>query len=416
MRILISSAHRNLVGGVEKYLQSIIPALDSQGHELGLFCEYQADPKRERIDPPGLSMRVWCLEGNDRQAALASIAEWDPDIVYHHGFDRPDAVGLEDALFSAYPVALYVHNYDRTCGTGQKCFMFPHAQVCERKIGPACLLLHYPRRCGGLRPDILWNNFRRHAALSARLPRHQAVLVASAHMHAEMVRHDVPADKLHLLPLPVGEVIAESPPSTPRPFSSKILFVGRLTNLKGADYLIRAMPIASRQLGRLLTLTIAGDGPARPKIENLARELGVQVEFRGWLHSRDKLNLMAQVDLLAVPSLWPEPFGLVGIEAGGVGLPAVGYATGGIPDWLVGGETGELAPSDPPSAEGLADAIVRALGSPEHYGELCIGAWQMAKRFTMASHLERLESLLASIAKPSQPTQPAGALSVLGSR
>src|SRR5262249_1982654 len=144
MRILITTAHRNLVGGVEKYLQSLIPGLSRRGHELGFLSEYRPYPNRERIDPPGLDMRAWYGEGNDLKALLASIAEWNPDIVYHHGFDRPESLNLEDALLASYSSVLYIHNYDRTCGTGRKCFMLPKPQICERTIGPACLLLHYP--------------------------------------------------------------------------------------------------------------------------------------------------------------------------------------------------------------------------------------------------------------------------------
>jgi glycosyltransferase involved in cell wall biosynthesis len=92
--------------------------------------------------------------------------------------------------------------------------------------------------------------------------------------------------------------------------------------------------------------------------------------------------------------LWPEPFGLVGIEAGCLGVPAVGYAVGGIPDWLIAGESGELAPGDPPTVDGLAEAMVRALASPEHYARLCQGAWKLAQRFTLESHLDQLEPIL----------------------
>jgi glycosyltransferase involved in cell wall biosynthesis len=115
---------------------------------------------------------------------------------------------------------------------------------------------------------------------------------------------------------------------------------------------------------------------------------------------------MHHADLLAVPSLWPEPFGLVGIEAGSLGLPAVGYASGGIPDWLVPGETGELAPSDPPTVDGLSDAIVRAFASGEHHAKLCLGAWKQAQRFTLEKHLAQLEPLLGI--EPSHSGRPAG--------
>jgi glycosyltransferase involved in cell wall biosynthesis len=73
----------------------------------------------------------------------------------------------------------------------------------------------------------------------------------------------------------------------------------------------------------------------------------------------------------------------------------VGYAVGGIPDWLIPGQTGELAPGDPTSVDGLADAIVRALENPEHHAALRRGARQLAQRFTLDAHLTELELALA---------------------
>jgi glycosyltransferase involved in cell wall biosynthesis len=103
---------------------------------------------------------------------------------------------------------------------------------------------------------------------------------------------------------------------------------------------------------------------------------------------------MRKADLLAVPSVWPEPFGLVGIEGGCVGLPAVGFAVGGIPDWLTPGVSGELAPGDKPDPRQLADALVRALADETHWNRLRVGSWETARRFTPEAHLDRLIPVL----------------------
>jgi glycosyltransferase involved in cell wall biosynthesis len=107
---------------------------------------------------------------------------------------------------------------------------------------------------------------------------------------------------------------------------------------------------------------------------------------------------MRGADVLAMPSLWPEPFGLVGVEAACLGLPTVGYAMGAIPEWLVAGETGELAPANPPTAEGLAAALVRALASADHLQHLRLGAWEGSRRRTMHHHVEALEDIFRTAA------------------
>ena len=215
-------------------------------------------------------------------------------------------------------------------------------------------------------------------------------------MQREFQKNGVRPDKVHVVPLPTTDIVPQAAAPVKKIPQGRILFIGRLTDLKGADYLIRAIPQAASKIGRPLMLTIAGDGPERLKLQNLAARAGIKAEFAGWLQTEQKVALIRHADLLAVPSLWPEPFGLVGIEAGCLALPAVSYAVGGIPEWLKPGLSGEVAPGNPPTVEGLADAIVRALADPEHYARLCRGAWETARSFTLAAHLAKLEPILSA--------------------
>jgi glycosyltransferase involved in cell wall biosynthesis len=116
-----------------------------------------------------------------------------------------------------------------------------------------------------------------------------------------------------------------------------VLFVGRLVPEKGTD---RLLEIVSRFVG--LTLTVAGDGPERPRLEGLARDLGIagRVEFLGAV-ARDRIGALYRAcRAVAVPSLWPEPFGIIGLEAMAAGRPVVAFRTGGIPEWLEDGVNG----------------------------------------------------------------------------
>lgn len=242
--------------------------------------------------------------------------------------------------------------------------------------------------------------FLRQSQIKSSLPRYRAILVASNHMHREFLLNGVSSERLHLVPLPAAgtELIPTSPSVKTR--RDRILFIGRLMDLKGVEYLIKATVQAAKTLGRPLTLTIGGDGQERTKLEQLARALGVMAKFVGWVQTRQKADLMREADLLAVPSLWPEPFGLVGLEAGCLGVPSVAYSVGGIPDWLIPGQTGELAPGDPPTVDGLAAAIVRALADSSHYDHLAMGARNLAQRFTLKGHFASLERILGAECSP----------------
>jgi glycosyltransferase involved in cell wall biosynthesis len=398
MRILIVSPFRCHLGGVERYLEAILPGLLKRGYDLALLYRYSVPAGSERIDPPR-SPRAWCLQEQDPAGVLRAVAEWNPDVVYSHGM-VDDSLFIEDALLSAYPSILYLHNYDRTCASGRKSHAFPQPQMCTRQFGPACLMLYYPRRCGGIHRGTMLRLFARARRQNEQLHRYAAVLVASRAMYDGLLRHDLPEGKTHLVRYPATDVIAPDQPPERKRLTGRILFLGRLTGLKGVDYLVRAVPRAAQILGRPVTVTIAGEGPESDKLQDLAARLRASVTFAGWAGwagTRDKTSLIHASDLLVVPSIWPEPFGLVGIEAGSFGVPAAGYAVGGICDWLTPGENGELARADPPAVEGLAQAIGRALRSPEYYGQLSRGAWEVARRFTLTSHLDRLDAIFAEI-------------------
>ena len=89
---------------------------------------------------------------------------------------------------------------------------------------------------------------------------------------------------------------------------------------------------------------------------------------------------------------------MVGVQAALEGLPAAAFTVGGIPAWLADGVNGHLAPGDPPTAEGLAQAIIKCLGDSEHYLNLCSGAAKMAGRFTVQEHIAELVRRLESAA------------------
>ena len=392
MRILIATSSRSVVGGVETYLQRLIPELTTRWHEVAILYEHRPAGEGDLVDPPGSRIPIWYWPDLVNNAAVwEEIARWKPDIVYSH---CPDSLPMERALLENYRCILHVHNYWGTCISGRKCHDFPRPRACNRHFGVGCLAQYFPRRCGGRNPLTAFKMFQKHTERKSRLSSYSKILISSTHMQREYEQHGVEAEKLRLVPYPLTDASLEVMPYLPKDVDGSLLFAGRLTDLKGVDYLIRAVPLAARRLNRDLTLTVMGDGLERNRLESLAQQLGVAAQFVGWLAGDQKLAVMRESNLLVVPSRWPEPFGLVGIEAGSLGVPAAAYALGGIPDWLVPGLNGELAPADPPTVEGLADAIVTALHDPDHYARLSRGAWEYSRQFTMDQHLNQLESAL----------------------
>jgi glycogen(starch) synthase len=127
-----------------------------------------------------------------------------------------------------------------------------------------------------------------------------------------------------------------------------LVFLGRLIEDKGLGVLLEALALlASRGLHP--TLTVIGRGPAEALHREQAEELGVasQVEFTGALRGSDLRDRLAAHQLLIVPSIWEEPFGVVVLEGLACGLIPVAADSGGLPDAV--GKCGSIVPKNSPA-------------------------------------------------------------------
>jgi glycosyltransferase involved in cell wall biosynthesis len=214
--------------------------------------------------------------------------------------------------------------------------------------------------------------------------------VASRHMGDEIARHGVARDRIAVLPL-FSTVKGDRGMWPGEP--DTVLFGGRMTSLKGGDVLIDAAAIATRLLGRPVRLVFAGEGPQKDEWRSLAAKRGVQAEFTGWVDFEERQRIYGRSVLVAVPSLWPEPFGLIGLDAAALGRPAVAFDVGGIRDWLTDGVNGRLVKPSA-GAQGLAEAMVAVLGSPSVRHRMGQAALEVARRMTVGAHVNGLEEVL----------------------
>ena len=332
-------------------------------------------------------------------AALDELRQWGPDAAFSHNMGPLD---VDRQLLARWPVVKMLHGYFGTCVSGLKMHAFPAAQVCGRTFGPACLALYVPRRCGQLAPGAMVQGYLWASRQRELFPCYRAIIVASHHMRDEMARHGVPDDRLKVLPLfstlfssvlsnvPSDAVASGGEPDT-------LLFAGRMTTLKGGHVLVAAAARAARELGRPVRIIMAGDGPQKEAWRNLASSLGVPLELMGWVGLEDRARVYGRGQLVAVPSLWPEPFGLAGLDAASLGRPAVAFDVGGIREWLADGVNGRLV--DPEDGEdGLARAIVAVLREPRERERMGQRALEVARRMSITAHVERLESVLGDAA------------------
>ena len=141
--------------------------------------------------------------------------------------------------------------------------------------------------------------------------------------------------------------------------SRTILFIGRLTEIKGLDFLLTAMKVMKD-----VRLIVAGDGDARPALERLARKLSVSATFLGQVGTREKARLLSSCDAVVIPSRVladgrTEGTPVVCLEALAAGCIVVAAKAGGIADVIVDGQNGLLF--EPGDHQMLREKLTRAL-------------------------------------------------------
>ena len=398
MRIAILNWSSRPVGGSGTYLRLVVPALARRGHDLALWHEIGEPPDGDPFALPPESPS-WSVEQMGVERALAGIADWHPDLLFSHGLLDPQ---IEARTLEIAPAVLLAHAYYGTCISGAKMFKNPTNRPCSRTFGWPCLVNYYPRRCGGWSPMTMVREFRRQASRLELLSQYRAIVTLSSHMQREYARHGLRAMWVKGAADPGAPCACDLAARSSRD-AWRLLFAGRMESVKGGGYFLDALPRVAGTLDRALHVTFAGDGPARASWETAAakvaaREPRLRIDFSGWL-DQDRIGaLFARADLLVLPSLWPEPFGIVGLEASRQRLPVAAFAVGGIPDWLRPGINGYLARGDPPTPGGLAEAIIACLKDPETHARLCDGAARVAAEFDFEHHIDALMQVLSDAA------------------
>ena len=394
MRIAIINWSNRRIGGTGTYLSAVVPQLQRAGHDIALWHEVNTPVDYDPIPmPPGSP--AWSMADLGLEPALAALSSWRPHLLYAHGLLDP---AVERRTLTIAPSVFFAHNYYGTCISGAKTVRRPVVRPCGRTFGWQCLAHYYPSGCGGWSPVTMVRQYRQQRDRLQLLSKYGAIVTHSTHMQEEYIKHGLSTARVFNVKYRADEATPwTDDDATPAAHDGpwELIFAGRMDDLKGGRELILALPEVVTRLGRDVRLTFAGDGPLRGDWERLAqaacqREPRVQVRFTGWL-PRDGIDaLFSQSDLLVLPSLWPEPLALVGLEAARHRLPVAAFAVGGISDWLTSGHNGFLAPGDPPTVDGLVRAIVACLKDAATHARLRDGAAALSADFAFEKHIELL--------------------------
>ena len=190
--------------------------------------------------------------------------------------------------------------------------------------------------------------------------------------------------------------------SAPPEVSKRVLFIGRLVEKKGCEYLLRAMQLVQQQHPDA-QLTILGDGPMRPDLEALALKLKIRCDFRGFQSPAVVRDTLQKTRLVCVPSVTAlngdsEGLPTVIAEAQAMGIPVVASIHAGIPEILCDGETGVLAPER--DFAGLAEGMSLLLGNVAMWQRFHVAALaRIAEHFDLRKQTALLEDIYSRVAE-----------------
>jgi len=366
-------------GGAEKSVQLMAEGMRGRGHDVHVIA---TDHRLEEGDPFA-DVIVPAITGN----ALRRLGGF----FWHQRAYRQ----VKNALATIRPDIVHLH----TIG------LFSPSVLPATAAVPRVLTVHGPEdwtlrllswnlrsRCTGTgrlsTADIARYGYLRFIQRPAYLPHLRRIdrVLAPSRFVADAVSCDIGRVPAHVLPNGI-----ELPPNRPVRGTGGLLYVGRLEAVKGVRVLVEAF-------GRLAphrpeaTLTLVGDGTQRQELQALVSRLGLadRVSFTGWLSTDAVRAHYEGAVAVVIPSIGPENFPTVALEACGVGRALIGTRVGGLPELIIDGENGLLVPAGDVPA--LVTAIDGVLGDVERAKAMGARSAGMAANYSVELFLNRLET------------------------
>lgn len=163
-------------------------------------------------------------------------------------------------------------------------------------------------------------------------------------------------------------------------------YVGRLSDQKGVDLIIRVLPLLRGQSNKYLLL-IAGEGPRRRSLERLACELGVEKNVRFLGFCQNVPQVISSFDIGLVPSRF-EPFGMTAIELMRMRIPIVTSGVNGLGEFITNGQTGIIPANNNPTE--IADAIIQLHSDSALQKSIVALAYSESEQFSVSRYIEQM--------------------------
>lgn len=382
MKILHINDKLHNAGGVEVYIRQLIE----------LAPQFDMDCNLMSIGFINSCLRIQFLNEDEKMIKKNWKNQLDSliatfDILHVHSLSEPKIL---EFLLKQKPVVRSMHDPRMIC-PGKGKFWQKSEKICTIPFGLHCLFHTYTQRCSNRHPKRLTKAFTNtNFEIKKASSQYSNIIAMSNYIKKEAISAGIKSENLTVNPL-FTKFIPEDQLNTLNSNKKRktILFIGRLSKTKGVHYLIKSGLILLEKNYNIV-IDIVGDGHDREYFEKMVpKHYSDKIIFHGW-RSRDEINeFLKNCYLLAFPSIYPEAFGISGIEAMMHGKPVVAFDVGGVSTWLTNKKTGFLIEAKDTSQ--FSNKIELLLNNHDVYRSLSENARKDAlNRFTPEIHINKL--------------------------
>jgi glycosyltransferase involved in cell wall biosynthesis len=178
--------------------------------------------------------------------------------------------------------------------------------------------------------------------------------------------------------------------------SNNILFVGRVEKIKGVRYLIEAVPLIIKKIPNI-QLYIVGDGHEKNSLFKLVNDIGLSnnIHFIGWQKNEDLKRYYKIASVIIIPSIWPENFPSVCLEAMSFGRPVIGTRVGGIPEIIDDKVNGYLV--KPKDSVQIAEKVTKLLLDKNLLKFMSKNARIKSEKYNVENYVTEIEEVYQDI-------------------
>lgn len=306
------------------------------------------------------------------------------------------------ALSGQCPAVFTLHNHSTYCPSGTK-YLPSRQACCERSMSYlGCTWGRLVEGCGSRRPERIAKDFKNSYEELSLLKRHKTPIIAiSNYSRRQLIQQGIDPSQVVTIHHGIENPSFSSQPLTQAVHKQgRLLFVGRIVPQKGLDLLFAALS----KVPSNVHLDIAGEGWFEPQLRVLAHQLKIEdrITWHGWCSPENLDKLYKECFAVAFPSRWPEPAGLITLEAYARLRPVIATNVGGIPEYILPNKTGLLVSGS--SSSSLAEAITRLSGDLGKSAELAEQGYEyFQNRFTITAHIEKLNRFYEEVSCTFKP-------------